>query len=489
MSPEKKKLKRRRGRGRPASSRRNLFRERMENTTDHALTYAGMARELGVSAVTVKRWAEELEVLHRFRKRQAKPEAAPSSGTPTVRELAEQTGFSTATVSLALRHSPEVKPETGEIIRQTARKLGYQAHPYVRAHMAAIRKGRPPKVREVLAYLCYDLESPGGDPYPGKTGRRLRAAERRAHELGFMVKPYNLRSAHWTPSHLRGVLESTGVRGLLVELPAYKSRHLSFQFSNFKVVGFREVPGYSFPLILNDAYRNQLIAFARLWERGYRRIARVHFYHRSMESLYEGNAAYHLAQSMLCPPEDRIPVLQFETLTDLLEQYVQQGKWKESPHLLPGYDWLKAQTWRLSAGKPISYYRDAFMDAWHAEFQPEVYISLDGRVRYSLEANGLRVPEDVGLVHLDVGEETYPWSGMRAREDVQTRLAVDRLVDLLNRSASTPEENEWNIRVPGDWWNGKTTRLLTPSRPMTPQEHSFLRLLLDQRQVPASQEI
>ncbi len=441
-------------------------------------SFADAARALGVSPPTVKRWALAQGLEHHFRSRK-KAVSSPASGSPiTLRRVAEASGYSTATVSLALRNSPRVSPEAGEAIRRMARNLGYEPHPYVQAHMRAIRHGKPARVREVIAMLYHDGRPPQEqqDPTQG-LNVRLQALQQRARELGYEVTLYNVAAMSGREADVTRQLKRSGVEGVLLDVPSYALDSLALPYERFRILSFRQVPGHSLPLLLNDAYRNQLEAFCRLWQAGYRRICRVHFYHRSLESLYEGNAAFLLAQQMLCRDGEGIPILQYETMTDALDHYAQCGSWKEAPQHVPGMTWLRAQPWQLLPDQPKSWYRQILLKAWHRTWKPDVYISLDDRIEPALKGMGLRVPEDVGLVHLDASMQAQPWTGIRARDALQGRLAVERLVELLNRSPNESEEQAWKVRVPGCWQEEGSTSA-RPSRTMTGQQQAFVDMIL-----------
>ena len=53
---------------------------------------------------------------------------AQRAPTPTIKTLAEMTGYSIATISKALRESPVVAPATRDLIFKAAREVGYQAN-------------------------------------------------------------------------------------------------------------------------------------------------------------------------------------------------------------------------------------------------------------------------------------------------------------------------------------------------------------------------
>jgi len=118
------------------------------------------------------------------------------------------------------------------------------------------------------------------------------------------------------------------------------------------------------------------------------------------------------------------------------------------------------------------------MEAWWKDYHPVAVITLEYQVEPVREKMGVRVPKDFGLIHLDRNRASADWSGIQAREKVQIRLAENRLVDLLNRSHEQPQEMEWNIRVPGDWCEGRTLQPKHPVQPPTAQQRSFLEMVL-----------
>src|SRR5688572_23660733 len=58
----------------------------------------------------------------------------------SIRTLAREIGLSTATISLALRDSTLVLPETRERVQQAAARAGYRANPLVGSVMSSLRR-------------------------------------------------------------------------------------------------------------------------------------------------------------------------------------------------------------------------------------------------------------------------------------------------------------------------------------------------------------
>ena len=90
---------------------------------------------------------------------------------PTLRDIAEETGLSTAAVSYALR-GLQVPPETQQRVREAADRLGYQVDPIARA-LASGRTG-------YVGVLCRSLEDSWQQGLAAALGRGLLEAGRSA---------------------------------------------------------------------------------------------------------------------------------------------------------------------------------------------------------------------------------------------------------------------------------------------------------------------
>ena len=67
--------------------------------------------------------------------------------------VAERAGVSKNTVSLALRHDPQIPLETRRRIERVAKSLGYAKNPVVSQLMTELRKAHPAGYRRTLALL------------------------------------------------------------------------------------------------------------------------------------------------------------------------------------------------------------------------------------------------------------------------------------------------------------------------------------------------
>src|SRR3954470_12387510 len=93
---------------------------------------------------------------------------------PTLRDIAAETGLSTAAVSYALR-GLQVTPETQARVREAAERLGYQADPIARA-LASGRTG-------TIGVLCGSLTDGWHQEVAAALGRGLIAVGRHAFTM------------------------------------------------------------------------------------------------------------------------------------------------------------------------------------------------------------------------------------------------------------------------------------------------------------------
>ena len=78
----------------------------------------------------------------------------------SIREIARQTGLSTATVSLALRGKGRMSAATRKKICDAAQEAGYQSHPLLSQAFCLVRQPSAQRYRETLAFVAeWDTET------------------------------------------------------------------------------------------------------------------------------------------------------------------------------------------------------------------------------------------------------------------------------------------------------------------------------------------
>jgi len=134
-----------------------------------------------------------------------------------IRDLARATGLSVATISRALQNDPKVSKQTCERVLSKAKELGYTVNPCVRQVMSSLRRNTASSYRGNMALIWKNA-------YPGLStdARRLQSlngARVRAEELGYKIDEFDL--AVNKPAALERIINSRGIRGLLVFIPSY----------------------------------------------------------------------------------------------------------------------------------------------------------------------------------------------------------------------------------------------------------------------------
>lgn len=162
----------------------------------------------------------------------------PHTGRTTLRQIATLLGVTPATVSLALRDSPEISRKTRERVKRAADLLGYRPDPELGKLMHHLRVTRTPAYRSTLHALT-DL--PTDEP---RLAQVVHGARSRAAELGF-----DLVLDRW-PAEANGVeklhrtLRHRGVEGVLLfpTLSPTAFADVACDWSHFAVVAISRQP-------------------------------------------------------------------------------------------------------------------------------------------------------------------------------------------------------------------------------------------------------
>jgi len=449
-----------------------------------------IAKEVGVAPNTVAKVLDEAGL------RKRKPVKAPGAKSgaeiarglrPSLRAVAAHAGVSLATASLALKGSPKVLPATRARVEASAQALGYRAHPYISAQLAAVRQGRTAEVQATLAYLFAQLEDvnswEAAMDQPYGPARKFRAAQTTARKAGYQLEPFLLNQRGRSPSRLHQILESRGVRGLLVDFPAMVPIGIDFDFNRFNCVAFAEQTEFAPHVYSPNDFQDCMLLFCELWLRGYRRIGYIVADSSSVSSVFRPDAGFRHAQAHLVPDMLRIPLLPLETLSWLLRQYAATGVWAGERHRVGESEWAEA-LWRdpaLQDDLESGFFEKAVLRNWMERHRPEVVICQNIRIHALLQDLGYEVPRDVGLAHLNLNADVADWSGIRRSDEVQGEVAVQELARAVESGRLGLPKHPLHVRIPGEWMEGRTTRQLkNPQVPITTAARRWIRRVKNQ---------
>jgi LacI family transcriptional regulator len=334
----------------------------------------------------------------------------------TMRDVAAKAGVSHTTVSLALRGDPRIQPETRRRIRRMAQALGYHRDAELSNLMAHLRRMRAQPAQATLGFLT---------AWPQRDGWRIAANHRRFHagvvsraeELGYTLDEVWLLQPGMTPARMTKILRARGIRGLVLQSLPEANGRLSLGWEHFACVTKGLTVAHP-PLhrVMSSHYEDMRLVFQQLTRRGYRRIGLVLGEALSDRVDHAWLAAYYVFQNSL-PADGRV-----------------------APLLMRKPGALAAFT------------------RWFETSAPEVLLFSDQPVPGWVASLGLRVPEDVGLLHLDWAPDLAPMAGLDSEPESLGVAAVDLLVGQLHAYEYGVPRHEKIVTIKGRWVSGASIR-------------------------------
>ncbi len=338
--------------------------------------------------------------------------------SPTLQDIADAAGAGKATVSLALRNDPRLRPETRERIQAIAATMGYRANATVAALMAQLRASRTSSYQATLGLVNASSERDWLNTY--STFRAwVTGALRRATQLGYGLDNFWLCEPSISPDRLASILASRNIRGLVIAgvvdhrtLPAGLDE-LCTRLPNV-VVGLRTTRP-QLHCATNDQYATALDAMEEVLKLGYQRPGLVIEAQVDANVDHRFSAGFGVGQNKL-PRAQRLPVCAFD---------------RSNP---------------------------AAFAAWFKKHRPDVIVCLHEEVKAWLASLKVRVPRDVGLVHLDRTADMEGWAGMDQGNELVGVAAIDILVGQIHRNESGIPASARAVMVESTWVAGGTVR-------------------------------
>lgn len=337
---------------------------------------------------------------------------------PTLQHVADAAGVGKSTASLALRDDVRLLPETRRRVQEVAARLGYRTNATVAALMAQLRTHRTPKYQANLGLINASTERGKLKEFRTFTDW-VTGCHQRAEQLGYGLDEFWLHEPGIDAQRLAGIFESRGIRGLVIaavlddgELP--KKFAAIWERFACVVLGL----GTTRPLLhsaSNDQYATARQAFAAIRALGYKRPGLV--IERKVDQNVEErfSAGFFVGQNTL-PRADRLPMCDFNRATP------------------------------------------ATFEAWYRKHEPDVIICIHEEIKAWLERMKVRVPRDVGLVHLDRTADMTGWAGMDQHNEFVGVSAIDMVIGQLHRSEAGIPSLARSSMVASEWVSGATVR-------------------------------
>lgn len=192
-----------------------------------------------------------------------------SQERPTIKTICAMTGLSTATVSKALRHSPEVRPETRTIVEEAARKVGYSTN----LHGVQLRTGKTYQVAILMT-----TPASGEIEWEGVEYSQLLAGISHAMEATrYRVSLYPVRDYDEAQETIRQIIRNRQADGVIFSSTRPNDVRVGLlQDADFPFVTYGTTAA-AVPHAYVDSDNDGIVrtAMARLMARGHQRIALI----------------------------------------------------------------------------------------------------------------------------------------------------------------------------------------------------------------------
>ncbi len=330
---------------------------------------------------------------------------------PNMNDIARAAGVGKATVSLALRDDPRLRPETRARIQKVAQELGYETNATVANLMAQLRASRTPRYQATLALLNVSTNPRVIEELP-TFASWARGAEVRARGLGYGLDRFWLQEPGVSPGRVKSILDSRGIRGVLLigalEHGALGTRHAALWRGQACVaLGAPTTPAFHFAC--NDQYATALTAVRRLRALGCQRPGLV------INGDVDANVEHRFSAAFLA-----------------------------------GAEAGRARVFDFAPG------RFALFEKWMRREKPDAILCLHAEVRTWLERLGLRAPDGIALAHLDLNDQLGDWAGMNQNSEMVGAAAVDLVIGQLHRNEAGAPTHPKCLLIQSDWVAGAT---------------------------------
>jgi len=181
----------------------------------------------------------------------------------TIKDIARKLGLSVSTVSKALNDYPDIAPETRELVKRTARRMGYQPS-------AAARSLRTHKTNTIGLVFCL-LDRHLTDPYYLDLLASI-GEECSRHGFDLLLSAYSSRDME--RAAYERMVEGQKVDGIILTGTRYKDERIAYLKEKgfpFVALGRSEKDG-DFPYVDVDGAKGVRDGVQHLIDQGYRRI-------------------------------------------------------------------------------------------------------------------------------------------------------------------------------------------------------------------------
>lgn len=356
-----------------------------------------------------------------------------SDKQPTLKQIADQVGYSKNTVSLALRNSSRVSEKVRAKIHEVAKELNYVPNARVNEAMSFVRSHKKKTIKETLGILVdWPVSSKAELEYNQHLTLIFNSFEKRATELGYATNYLFLSSPEMTDKRMDRIIRSRGIRGVVVMPMAKGPAKLGLNMDSLAAIQIGRTlwsPRID-TVAADDAYSIYLAAKV-LRRRGYRKIGFFFSRWGLIQSLNRLESGALFSQKHI-NGIGNIPIGISE-------------KQKTEKDFLD-----------------VDLIQDEFIP-WFEKYKPDAIICIGAVIKPLLEQKlGLDVPGDVGIVQYDwVPKPGLELAGIWHNKDLQAARAVEVLITKITHGIFGLPKHPVEISFPVRWMEGPSVSSTT----------------------------
>lgn len=337
----------------------------------------------------------------------------PQSKSPTIRDIAERIGISKSAVSLALRDDPRVATLTRQRVLKAAEQMGYTKNPTLAHLMAELRNSKVTTIKATLAAVnC----SPNPDIFDWHTFHDFReGAIQRAAQLGYGMDAFWLYEKDMRIERIKQIIRARNIAGILF----FAATHVD---------------------VLHDIY----------------------------DPLWSNFPAATVGLVKTDPPLTCVACDHFQTSKEAVEHALRLGY--KRPGLVVAADLDQLVDKRFSGGyyaaisdlpkkHQLTVHSSDLIDLtnfgkWLNRNKPDVILSVHDVVHEWLKEMKIRIPEDVGLIHLDWRKDLTQWAGMKQDNLAAGSSLVDLVVNKIHNNERGAQTTPAVTLIESHWIDG-----------------------------------
>jgi LacI family transcriptional regulator len=334
-----------------------------------------------------------------------------------LQNIADEAQVSRATVSLALRNHQSIPVRTRQRIQALAKRLGYRPNPLVSALMTYQRTTKPPASKYLTLAMVVSFSR--NDSWKEFLSEDLLiSAARRAREHGFIFEEFWLGDLQMNSERLGRMLARRSVPGIILSPLPVAPGNLQMDWSPFAAVaiGYSLVAPALHRVTTNRSHAMHL-AVQQTRRMGYQR----------------PGLALHVDQDAR---------VDHQWAATFLWEQQQMERARRVPLFIEDNERWQAKSFAR----------------WFNAYRPDVVLSHNEEVLGWLEALGLRVPRDVGFVHLWNPDRSGKFAGIYHDPPAIGEAAVDFLVGMIQRNERGVPAAPQTLLMEAAWQDGASLK-------------------------------